>query len=77
MPVILSAVLPVFVRTIPKVLLLLNLTRPKSRLAGTSFTVPTVRVIVALAVLVISAAEVAMRVTVAFAGKGGKVGGDV
>ena len=40
----------------------------KARRAGTSFTVPPVRVMVAFEDLVASVAEIALRVTVAFAG---------
>lgn len=41
---------------------------PKSRLAGMSFTVPLVSVIAALADFVVSAAAIALRVTVALVG---------
>ena len=68
MLVMLSVVLPVFVSVVAIVLVLLNFTAPKFRLAGTSFTVPVVTVIVALANLVVSVAEVAVRVTVALVG---------
>jgi len=49
-------------------------TVPNDRFAGTSFTVPTVRVMVAPVVLVGSVTEVAVRVTMALAGT---VGGAV
>jgi hypothetical protein len=68
MLVMLSVVPPVLVRVVAIVRVLLNFTRPKFRLAGTSSTVPTVMVIVALANLVASATEVAVIVTVALAG---------
>ena len=68
MPVMFNAVLPVLVSIADWARNWLRGTMPKFRLAGISFTVPTVRVMVASAVLVISAADVAVRVTVAFAG---------
>jgi len=68
MPVMFNAVLPVLVSVADWARNWPRGTMPKFRLAGISFTVPTVRVMVASAVLVISAADVAVRVTVAFAG---------
>src|SRR5439155_25703250 len=65
---------PVFVRVVDKVRngCLFNFEKsvPKFKLAGMILTVPTVRVMVAVACLVVSAIEVAVRVTVGLAGTG-------
>ena len=68
MLVMFNAALPVLVSVIGRVRERPTVTIPKLKLAGISFTVPTVRVMVASVVLVTSAAELAVRVTVAFAG---------
>jgi len=68
MLVMITVVLPVFVSVVAMVLVLLNFTGPKSRMAGTSFTVPMVSVIVAPTDLVMSVAEVAVSVTLALVG---------
>jgi hypothetical protein len=63
MPLIPSAVPAVLVNVSVRVLTWFIFTRTKSRLAGTSFTVPTGMVMVAAADLVASFAEVAVSVT--------------
>jgi len=68
MLVMLKAALPVLVSVIGSAREKPSLRPPKLKLAGISFTVPTVRVMVASVVFVTSAAEVAVRVTVALAG---------
>ena len=68
MLVMFNAALPVLVSVIGRVRERPTVTIPKLKLAGISFSVPTVRVMVASVVLVTSAAELAVRVTVAFAG---------
>jgi len=68
MLVMFNAALPVLVSVIGRVRERPTVTIPKLKLAGISFTVPAVRVMVASVILVTSAAEVAVRVTVAFAG---------
>jgi len=59
---------PVFVSVMVSDFVCVVFTEPKSRLSGTSSTVPLVSVTVALADLVLSVTEVAVAVTVAFAG---------
>jgi hypothetical protein len=67
--VMLSVVPPVLVSVVVWGLLVRpTCTVPKLRLDGTSFTVPTVRVKVTLAILVVSSTEVAVRVTIGLAG---------
>ena len=68
MLVMFNAALPVLVSVIARTRERPRVTMPKLKLAGISFTVPAVRVMVASVILVTSAAEVAVRVTVAFAG---------
>lgn len=59
----LKAELPVLVSVVAKDLVRPVFTEPKSKLAGTIFTVPLVTVIVALADLVVSVTDVAVSVT--------------
>ncbi len=68
MLVMFSVVLPTLVSVVVMELARPRFTKPKFRLAGTSFTVPTVSVIVAARDLVVSATEVALIVTAGFAG---------
>jgi hypothetical protein len=68
MLLMLSVVLPLLVSARVKDLDLLCFTPPKPRLAGTSFTVPFVRVMAALADLVESVIEVAVIATTTLAG---------
>jgi len=69
-----SVVFPVLVSDTVRDLARVRFTRPKFRLAGTSFTVPLVSVIAAGPDLVVSVTEVAVIATTAFAGT---VAGDV
>jgi hypothetical protein len=70
--VMLSAEPPVFVSVTDKVFVgwleLVSFNFPKSKLAGISFTVPVVRVIVALPCLLLSVTDVAVMVTLGFVG---------
>jgi hypothetical protein len=70
--VMFSAELPALVRVTDKVfagwLLLFSFSFPKFKLAGISFTVPVVRVIVALTCLLLSSTDVAVMVTLGFVG---------
>jgi hypothetical protein len=69
MPVMPSVVVPVLVSvTVWGELPSPSVSVPKSRLSGTSFTVPTVSVMAAFAVLVVSVTEVAASVAVELAG---------
>ena len=67
-PVIVSAVLPVLVSATSSAFEAATLTVPKSRLAGTSFTLSTGIVMAAAADLVVSFKEIAVRLTVGFVG---------
>jgi hypothetical protein len=69
LPVILNAELPVLVSVVAKDLVRPLFTEPKSKLAGTIFTVPLVNVIVAPTDLVVSVTEVAVSVTAVGFGK--------
>ena len=62
-PVMLNGELAVLVRVVAKDLVRPLFTEPKSKLAGTIFTVPLVNVIVAPADLVVSVTDVAVSVT--------------
>ena len=68
MPVIVSVLAPVLVRVMSVDLIVPIITRPKFTLAGTSFTVPFVRVIAALADVLLSDTAVAAIVTAGFVG---------
>jgi hypothetical protein len=70
--VMFSAEPPALVRVADKVFVgwfvLVSFSFPKSKLAGISFTVPVVRVIVALTCLLLSVTDVAVMVTLGFVG---------
>jgi len=66
--VMLNAEAPVLVSVVVSGFDLVVFTGPKARMSGTSWTVPLVSVIAALADLVLSVTEVAVRVTAGLAG---------